>query len=120
NGQAKATSKKSSGGKKTKEEKRREAEARNALYRMMKDGTVPPAKELGPDLAQRALELLEQSVTEKEAEKDTLELAMADPELYAKPAEFQRTMETLQTTEKELRALYGRWETFAAEVEALA
>ncbi|GAB5537345.1 MAG: ABC-F family ATP-binding cassette domain-containing protein [Rubricoccaceae bacterium] len=113
-------SSKSSGGKKSKEEKRREAEARNALYRMMKDGTVPPAKELGPDLAQRALELLEQSVAEKETEKETLELAMADPELYAKPAEFQKTMQTMQTTEAELKALYSRWETFAAEVEALA
>ena len=45
-------------------------EARNALYRMMQDGTVPPARELGPDLAARALELLEQSIADKETEAD--------------------------------------------------
>ena len=110
----------SSGGKKSKEEKRREAEARNALYRMMKDGTVPPAKELGPDLAARALELLEQQVEEKEAAVAELEKVMADPDLYAKPAEFQTTMQRLQKAQAELKALMGRWERLAAEVEALA
>ena len=116
NGQAS----KASGGKKSKEEKRREAEARNALYRMMKDGTVPSARELGPDLAQRALDLLEQSVGEKEAEKETLAARMADPDLYAKPDAFQATMETMQAVEAELKGLYKRWEKLAAQVEALA
>ncbi|PAP78088.1 ABC-F family ATP-binding cassette domain-containing protein [Rubrivirga marina] len=116
----KPTSKTSSGGKKSKEEKRREAEARNKLYRMMKDGTVPPAKELGPDLAARALELLEGQVEEQEATVADLEKKMADPDLYAKPAEFQTTMERLQKAQSELKALMGRWERLAAEVEALA
>ncbi len=114
------SSKSSGGGKKSKEDKRREAEARNKLYRMMKDGTVPSAKELGPDLATRALELLEQSVSEKEAEKTVLEKKMADPDLYAKPKEFQKTMEAMQAAEVELKALYKRWERLAAQVEALA
>ncbi len=111
---------KSSGGKKSKEDKRREAEARNKLYRMMQDGTVPPARELGPDLAARALELLEQQVEEKEASVADLEARMADPELYAKPDEFQKTMTTLQAAQAELKALMGRWERLAQEVEALA
>ena len=111
---------KSSGGKKSKEEKRREAEARNALYRMMKDGDVPPAKTLGPELAARALELLEQSVAEKEEAKEALEAQMADPDLYAKPKEFQETMEAVQKAQAELKDLYKRWETLAAQVEALA
>ena len=110
---------KSSGGKKSKEEKRREAEARNALYRMMKDGDVPPAKTLGSELAGRALELLEQTVEEKEALKETLEAKMADPDLYAKPKEFQETMAAVQAVQSELKGLYKRWETLAAEVEAL-
>ncbi|WP_420456947.1 ABC-F family ATP-binding cassette domain-containing protein [Rubrivirga sp.] len=111
---------KPSGGKKSKDEKRREAEARNALYRMMQDGTVPPAKELGADLAARALELLEQSVEEKEAEKTRLETAMADPDLYNRPAEFQKTMEALNAAQADLKELMQRWERLAAEVEALA
>ena len=109
----------SSGGKKSKEQKRREAEARNKLHRMMKDGAVPSAKELGPDLAQRALDLLEQSVAEKEGEIETLEAAMADPDLYAKPKEFERTMAALTTAKADLKALYKRWERLAAQVEAL-
>ena len=115
-----SASKPAPGGKKSKEEKRREAEARNKLYRMMKDGKAPSAKELGPDLAARALELLEQSVTEKETEKEALEAKMADPDLYAKPKEFQQTMQTLQAAEAELKRLYKQWETMAAEVESLA
>ncbi len=111
---------KPSGGKKSKEDKRREAEARNALYRMTKDGDVPPAKELGPELAARALEILEQSVGEKEEAKEKLEAKMADPDLYAKPKEFQQTMEAVQKAQAELKSLYKRWETLAAEVEALA
>ncbi len=111
--------KKSSGGKKSKDEKRREAEARNALYRMMKDGDVPPAKTLGPELAGRALELLEQTVEEKEARKEVLEAKMADPDLYAKPKEFQATMDEVASVQSELKGLYKRWETLAAEVEAL-
>ena len=113
-------SKKASGGKKSKEDKRREAEARNALYRMMKDGTVPSAKELGPELAARALELLEQSVTEKEAEKEALEAKMAEPDLYAQPKAFQETMEAVQAAQAELKGLYARWERLAAQVERLA
>ena len=88
---------KKAGGKKSKEEKRREAEARNALYRMMQDGTVPPARELGPDLAARALEILEQSVEKKETETADLEARMADPELYADAGAFQKTAEKLAT-----------------------
>ena len=115
-----APTSRSKGGKKSKEEKRREAEARNALYRMMKDGTVPPARELGPDLAARALELLEQSVAEKEAETTSLEAKMADPGLYADPKAFQKTADQLAAAQKELKALMKRWEKLAAEVEALA
>ena len=111
---------KKSGGKKSKEEKRREAEARNALYRMTQDGDVPSAKTLGPELAARALEVLEQTVAEKEAAKEALEVKMADPDLYARPKEFQQTMEAMQAAQAELKSLYKRWEALAAEVEALA
>ena len=109
----------SSGGKKSKEQKRREAEARNKLHQMMKSGAVPSAKELGPDLARRALDLLEQSVAEKEGEIEALEARMADPDLYAKPKEFERTMATLTAAKADLKGLYKRWERLASQVEAL-
>ena len=87
---------------------------------MTKDGDVPPAKTLGPELAARALEVLEQTVAEKEQAKEALEAKMADPDLYARPREFQETMEAVQKAQAELKSLYKRWETLAAEVEAMA
>ena len=110
---------KSSGGKKSKEDKRREAEARNQLYQMMKGGAVPDAAALGPDLARRALDLLEQSIEEKEAEKAALEAALADPALYARPGDFAATTKKHEAAAAELSDLMGRWERLAAQVEAL-
>ena len=45
---------------------------------------------------------------------------MADPDLYAKPKEFQQTMEALNAAQTDLKDLMQRWEKLAAEVEALA
>ena len=115
NGKAKA-----SGGKKTKEEKRREAEARNAMHRLLKKGETPSARELGPELAARALTLLENEVERKEEKRATLETAMADPDLYNRPDDFQKTMAQFQAAEAALLDAMTRWEAFAADVEALA
>ena len=43
---------------------------------------------------------------------------MADPELYARPAEFQETMERFAAVEADIKALYARWESLAAQAEA--
>ena len=117
---ANTTAPKSSGGKKTKEEKRAEAEARNAMHRLIKKGETPSARALGPELAARALELLENDVEKKEAARARLEAAMADPDLYNRPDDFQKTMECFQKAEQALTDVMARWEAFAADVEALA
>ena len=122
NGAAKSSAPNTSApsGKKSKEEKRREAEARNAMHRLLKKGETPSARALGPELAQRALEMLENDVEKKEAARAKLEAAMADPALYERPDDFQKTMERFQKAEAELLDVMRRWEAFAAEVEALA
>ncbi len=116
---ASASAAKPAGGKKSKEDKRREAEARNQLYQLMKGGAVPDAAALGPDLARRALDLLEQSVAEKEAETAALEAALSDPALYARPGDFAATTQKHEAAAAELRSLMARWERLAAQVEAM-
>jgi ATP-binding cassette subfamily F protein 3 len=108
-----------SGGKKTKEEKRREAEARNALYRATKGDAAPvvPAA-LDPRMARRALDKVEKQIAAKEAERTALETAMADPDLYNRPAEFSKTLAQFEAVQKEVAALYETWETLAAQAEA--
>ena len=107
-------------GKKSKEDKRREAEARNAMHRLLQKGETPSARALGPELAQRALEMLENEVEKTEAARAKLEQEMADPDLYNRPDDFQKTMERFQKAEAALADAMARWEAFAADLEALA
>ncbi|HLT46115.1 MAG TPA: ABC-F family ATP-binding cassette domain-containing protein [Rubricoccaceae bacterium] len=106
-------------GPKTKEQKRAEAEARNALYRAMKgEGTVD-ASRLDAEQRRRALALLEEEVMAKEAEKEAIEAALADPALYQDQARFSAEMARFTEAEQALKALYARWEKLAEEVAAL-
>ncbi len=102
--------------KKTKEQKRAEAEARNALFQAMKgDGNVDPAI-LEPDQQRRALEVLEAEITDKEANKEALERILADPTLYQDPTRFSTEMARFAAEEQALKALYKRWEQLAEQV----
>ncbi|MDX1419580.1 MAG: ABC-F family ATP-binding cassette domain-containing protein [Rubricoccaceae bacterium] len=115
---AKREKPKASGGKKTKAQKREEAEARNALYRALKGaGTVDPSA-LDAEQQRRALAVLEAEVMEKEAEKEVIEQALADPALYQDPKRFAAEMARFTEAEQALQALYERWEALAEEVAA--
>src|SRR5690606_9205899 len=74
---------KPSGGRKTKEQKRREAEERNRLYRQMQKGKAPADIE-DPTLLARLVERLENEVAVKEEEKAALEAKIADTSFYMK------------------------------------
>ena len=116
----------SSGGKKTKEEKRREAEARNAAYQAAQGKTpaasgkksAPTASGLDPRAAAKALQTVEKKIAAAEARKAAVEAEMADPDLYSRAAEFAATMARFNAADEEVRALYARWETLAAQAEA--
>jgi ATP-binding cassette subfamily F protein 3 len=122
------TGEKATGGKKTKEQKRAEAEARNAAYRAAQGDAKPAATPRAapspaaakPDAGQRrrALERLEAEVAAKEAEKRAVEAVLAAPDLYQDAARFQAEMARFRETEQALKALYARWERMAEEADA--
>ncbi len=121
----------SSGGKKTKEEKRREAEARNAAYQAAQ-GKAPatqqagkqqsakfaPAGGLDARAAAKAMQKVEKQIADAEARKSAAEAEMADPDLYSRAAEFAATMARFNAANEEITALYARWESLAAQAEA--
>ena len=107
----------SSSGKKSKEEKRREAELRNQLYRALQKGEKLDAATLPNELLRPAIERVENTIAKKEEEKDTLEVKMADPDLYNRPDEFSATMDAFAEAEQELKRLYEQWESLAARAE---
>ncbi|NNF57987.1 MAG: ABC-F family ATP-binding cassette domain-containing protein [Rhodothermaceae bacterium] len=109
-----------SSGKKTKEQKRAEAEARNRLYRALQGDGDLDLKMLPPDLLPRALELIEQRITEQEITRDALEQALADPDLYNRPKVFQQTMAEFNAAQAALADLMRQWEQLAVEVDALS
>ncbi len=107
----------SSGGKKTKEQKRQEAEERNRLYQTLQKGK-PAGKIEDPKLLARLVDKLENEVAAKEQEKEALETRLADPEFYQQAVAFKETMAAFGTVEAELKKLMKRWEDAAAKLEA--
>ncbi len=107
----------SSGGKKTKEQKRAEAEARNKLYQTLQGNGDVDLNSLPPNLLPRALELIEQKVAKQEENRDKLEKALADPDLYDRPDEFQATMARFNKADSALKKLYAKWEELASIAE---
>ncbi|MCH7639001.1 MAG: ABC-F family ATP-binding cassette domain-containing protein [Bacteroidetes bacterium] len=108
---------KGQGYKKSKEQKRAEAEARNRLYKALQGNGELDLRSLPPDLLPRALELVEQRVAKHEKKRNELEKALTDPDLYNRPAEFQATMARFNEADEALRNLMAQWEELAAQLE---
>lgn len=103
--------------KKSKEQKRAEAEARNKLYRALKNGSELNVESLPGELLPRALEMIEGKIARQETIKDELEESLADPDLYTRPDEFQKTMNAFDKAEDELNNLLSSWEEIMAALE---
>ena len=126
----------SSGGKKTKEQKRAEAEARNAAYRSgpsgpstaskpsasnSGNGAAPKPAPAAPSAAasgnakhlRKQHEATERQIAAKEAEKTALEARLADPALYADAAAFQQATADYTAASAALERLYADWEASA-------
>ena len=99
-----------SGGPKTKEEKRREAEARNQAYRRAKVNDRSHPDELTSHQRQWLCDEAEASIADAEARKLAAEKALADPEIYSDPSRAQEASLTYASVEKELNELYKHWE----------
>jgi len=117
------------GGKKTKEQKRAEAEARNAAYRAAQSG-APTAKPVEPKVREastshrgtspanaKALQkqhaATERAIEAKEAEKAEWEAKLSDPALYADAEAFRAATDAYAQAEADLARLYADWEKTA-------
>jgi ATP-binding cassette subfamily F protein 3 len=93
-----------SAGKRTKEQRRAGAEARDALNRLKKP-------------FETAVRRLEEKIAEAENRKCALEARMADPETYAGKALIGQLQVEHAETERELQDLYAAWEEAQAKLE---
>lgn len=93
------------GGKRTKEQRRAEAEARDALNRLKKP-------------FETSVRRLEEKIAEAEKRKAGLEARMADPETYAEKTLIGQLQVDHAVVERELQDLFAAWEIAQAELEA--
>ncbi len=115
---------KKSGGKKTKAQKRLEAEERNRRYRAGKDakkdalkGTVGGWEGISAYQLQEMIAVLEGEIVTKEEEKKHLEAQLADPAFYNDAAKSTAAIQTFSALEATLKDLYTRWEAAAQHLE---
>ena len=92
---------------KTKEQKRAEAEARNRQHR--ETGRL---KERLPQI--------ESEVAEAEKNLQTLTQALADPELYNDKNRFYQTMQSHASAKKKVEELTAEWERLSGMIEDAA
>ena len=99
-----------SGGPKTKEEKRREAEDRNRAYRAMQNGDLA-------GLTARQIRTLcnttEATIEEMEARRKAAEATLRDPDVYSNPARASDVSAQYESLQRDLDGLYQRWEELA-------
>ena len=106
-----------SGGPKTKEEKRREAEVRNRAYREAKMNGHTKPDELTPHQRKRLCDEAEAAISEAEARKVVAEKALADPNTYSDPVRSQEATNAYATIKKELDELYANWEALMESLQ---
>lgn len=99
-----------SGGPKSKEQKRREAEERN---RKKKEGKNLPTH---PDGLKRRHKKLENLIEQKETELAGIEEQLADPAIYENPEQANSLLKSYESQKKELENLYKEWEEIAEEM----
>lgn len=91
---------------KSSEEKRQEAEQRNALFRQQ-----APIK--------KRLKELEESLSRAFNQKEELEKRLADPKTYGDGSDIEGLMQSYTVVQKEVERLTASWEETALEMEVL-
>ena len=102
-----------SGGPKSKEQKRREAEARNRAYQAAKDGQTPDNTVHSDTQRAKLCKLAEASIEEAELRRAQAEAELSHPDVYSNPDSARKASENFAAIEKELSELYSRWEVLA-------
>ena len=90
----------------TREEKRREAEERNRLARQRR-------------ALQRDLQTVEAEIAAREQRKAADEAFLCDPQSHREPDRIRQTVRDLGELEKEIAALYDRWQGLADALERI-
>ncbi len=106
----------SSGGPKTREQKRREAEERNRLHRALKKGRDVDPSNMTSHQVRTYYEQVEEEVVETEHEIERLQKRMADPEVYQDGARMRVLNADYEEQKSKLQDLYEKWEELADRV----
>ena len=114
---AKPVSRRRSGGPKTKEEKRREAEARNLAYRNARKNTHSHTDRLTQHQRQRLCDEAEAAITNAEERKQAAEKILSDPLTYSDPVRSQKANTDYVAAKQELEDLYARWEALTESLQ---
>ncbi len=109
----KEASKKRSGGPKTKEQKRREAEERNLRYQAALQNADIEGSYTTPSQLKKAHASLEFTIETKEAALKQLEADLANPDLYNDQEKATEMSTNYQMLKDELAAMYTEWEQMA-------
>ncbi|MEM6646825.1 MAG: ABC-F family ATP-binding cassette domain-containing protein [Bacteroidota bacterium] len=107
---------KRSGGPKTKEQKRREAEARRAQQQAT-PRTAHPDR-LSPNQLKQLVSHVEAMIERQEQTKTDLEAQLADPALYDDAERMRSTTAAYEAAQRELADLYTQWEALAEQLAA--
>ncbi len=105
-----------SGGPKTREQKRLEAEERNKIYRELREAGEVNLEALTPRQLRQALQSVESEILVVEERQHEIEAALARPEVYADADRVRETTETYESIKSELSALYDRWDRLATSL----
>ncbi|MFQ5569797.1 MAG: ABC-F family ATP-binding cassette domain-containing protein [Rhodothermales bacterium] len=106
------------GGPKTREQKRREAEERNRAYRALQEGLDGDYSLLTTYQLQKLYEQTETAILEKEERKVEIEAALGNPTLYADGDRARTLTASYDAVKEELTALYTTWEALADHLAA--
>jgi ATP-binding cassette subfamily F protein 3 len=101
-----ADEKRAAHGRKTREERRREAEERNERYRKL----APARKEVEAATAE---------IEDLERKRAEMERAMASPDFYAREADFGETFRVYREIQAEIETKTARWEELTLRLEEM-
>lgn len=104
------------GGPKTKEQKRREAEARNRAYRAARTGDLARDTPMTDQQRAQLCRQVEAAIEDAEKRRATAEANLARPGVYSNPERAREASQTFAAIEKELAELYKQWESLAEAV----
>ncbi len=111
-------SKRGGSGPKSKEQKRREAEERNRLYRALKDGREVEPHGLDGRQLRKVYDETEKQVVRREEDVAKIEAELADPDLYDDANRIQSLNVSYGEARRELAELYKKWEDLAEQLAA--